>query len=199
MPFITEEIWQRLKTPLAIAGDSVMKQPYPEAGQRDTEAESAIGWLKAVLLGIRRIRSDLDLAPSLELTVNFQGGGDADRASFERFEPVLGSLARARSFHWLNDEDDSSQCAVALVGDLKVLIPLEGLVDVEAELARINRQLAREQKLLKQSQAKMGNRRFIDNAPESVVAREKERLETHEANVQRLREQMVQLEQLGQG
>jgi len=199
MPFITEEIWQRLKTPLAIAGDSVMKQPYPEAGQRDTEAESAIGWLKAVLLGIRRIRSDLDLAPSLELTVNFQGGGDADRASFERFEPVLGSLARARSFHWLNDEDDSSQCAVALVGDLKVLIPLEGLVDVEAELARINRQLAREQQLLKQSQAKMGNRRFIDNAPESVVAREKERLETHEANVQRLREQMVQLEQLGQG
>ena len=199
MPFITEEIWQRLKTPLAIAGDSVMKQPYPEAGQRDTEAESAIGWLKAVLLGIRRIRSDLDLAPSLELTVNFQGGGDADRASFERLEPVLGSLARARSFHWLNDEDDSSQCAVALVGDLKVLIPLEGLVDVEAELARINRQLAREQQLLKQSQAKMGNRRFIDNAPESVVAREKERLETHEANVQRLREQMVQLEQLGQG
>ncbi|MGA0265057.1 MAG: valine--tRNA ligase [Lysobacterales bacterium] len=199
MPFITEEIWQRLKTPLAIAGDSVMNQPYPEAGQRDTEAESAIGWLKAVLLGIRRIRSDLDLAPSLELTVNFQGGGDADRASFERFEPVLGSLARARSFHWLNDEDDSSQCAVALVGDLKVLIPLEGLVDVEAELARINRQLAREQKLLKQSQAKMGNRRFIDNAPESVVTREKERLETHEANVQRLREQRVQLEQLGQG
>jgi valyl-tRNA synthetase len=82
------------------------------------------------------------------------------------------------------------------VGELKVLIPLEGLVDVDAELARIGKQLANEEKLLKQSQGKMSNRRFVDNAPAAVVEQERERLAAHEANVSRFREQLHQLERL---
>jgi valyl-tRNA synthetase len=196
MPFITEEIWQRLRDPLGLQGDSIMTQPWPEPPERDRQAELAISWLKSVLLGTRRIRSDLDLAPALKLPVEFQGGSDQDRAYFEQFEAVLASLARADSFRWLDDDADTSKCAVALVGELKVLIPLTGLVDVDAELARIGKQLASEEKRLKQSQGKMGNRRFVDNAPADVVEKERERLAAHEANVRRFREQMRQLERL---
>jgi valyl-tRNA synthetase len=198
MPFITEEIWQRLRGPLGLQGDSIMTQPWPKPPERDDQAESAVAWLKSILLGIRRIRSDLDLAPALRLPVEFQGGSVEDRSHFELFEPVLATLARADSFRWLDDDADTSKCAVALVGELKVLIPLTGLVDVDAELARIGKQLASEEKLLKQSQGKMGNRRFVDNAPADVVEKERERLATHEANVRRFREQMRQLERLAE-
>jgi len=196
MPFITEEIWQRVREPLGIDGASIMLQSIPEANPPDEEAEAAIGWLKEVLLGIRRIRSELDLAPNLELPVEFQGGGESDRAFFEQFEPMLASLARAKSFQWLERDADTSKSAVALVGALKVLIPLQGLVDVQAELARIGKQLEREQQLLKQSRGKMSNSRFVDNAPAAVVEQEQERLATHEANVRRFQDQIARLESL---
>ena len=82
------------------------------------------------------------------------------------------------------------------MGGLKVLIPLAGLVDIDAELSRVGKQLAREEGLLKQSRAKMGNKRFVDNAPAAVVEQEQERLDAHEGNVQRLRDQINRLQSL---
>ncbi len=196
MPFITEEIWQRLKAPLGIAGDSIMTQPYPAAGPVDASAEAGIDWLKDVLQGIRRIRSELNLAPTRELDVCLQAGGAQDRSRFETFQALLAGLGRVASFAWLDEQEDSSKCAVALVGELKVLIPLAGLVDVKAELARLDKLLQREQADLERSQAKMQNRRFLDNAPAEVVAQEQERLAAHRANVDRLRQQVEQLQAL---
>ena len=100
------------------------------------------------------------------------------------------------SYCWVDEEADSSECAVALVGDLKVLIPLKGLVDVEEELARLNKQWARENQDLKKSESKLSNKRFVDNAPESVVAQERERLAAHKANVKNLKLQIQQLESM---
>ncbi|MGK2927589.1 MAG: hypothetical protein ACSLE2_18405, partial [Lysobacterales bacterium] len=94
------------------------------------------------------------------------------------------------------DDALTGQCAVALVGDLKVLIPLKGLVDVDEELARLNKQLERETADLRKAQGKLGNARFVANAPEAVVAQERERQEAHSANVDRLRAQVRQLESL---
>jgi valyl-tRNA synthetase len=97
---------------------------------------------------------------------------------------------------WVGDDFDTAQCAVALVGELKVLIPLKGLVDVDEELARLNRQLQKEKAELKKSEGKLGNSRFVDNAPEAVVAQERERLATHRANVSNLERQVGQMEAL---
>jgi valyl-tRNA synthetase len=196
MPFITEEIWQRVKGPLGIGGASIMRAAYPEAGDTDDAAEADIDWLKQVLQGVRRIRSELNLAPSLALDVEFQGGGASDRARFALFEPLLDGLARAKSFTWLDPDADTSKSAVALVGDLRVLIPLQGLVDVQSELARIGKLLVRERADLEKSQAKMDNRRFVENAPRQVVEQERERLAAHKGKVQRLSEQVGRLESL---
>ncbi len=199
IPFITEEIWQRVKMPLKVEGDSIMTQPFPVADDVDEEAEQAVEWLQAVLLGIRQIRSELGLSPARELVIELQGGNSTDRAHAELFQTEICSLANAASCSWLQADADSSHAAVALVGDLRVLIPLAGLVDVKAELSRIAQQLEREEKQLNQSRTKLGNKRFVDNAPASVVEKERERLNAHEAKVEGFRAQIAQLERLERG
>jgi valyl-tRNA synthetase len=196
MPFITEEIWQRVRSPLGISGESIMMQPFPTHGSRNPEAENDFNWLKEVIQGIRRIRSELNLPPGKLLDMQLQAGSDMDRSRYARFKEELSHLGRTRSAEWVAEDTDTSQCAVALVGELKVLIPLAGLVDVEEELARLNKQLAREEADLKKSKGKLGNSRFVDNAPKAVVEQENQRLISHRANVENLQSQIRQLESM---
>jgi valyl-tRNA synthetase len=197
MPFISEEIWQRLRDPLGLEGDSIMIQSWPQAPDADAEADQEIAWLKNVLQGIRRIRSELNLAPGLPLAVEFQGGGQSDRDRQERFADLLSGLGRVSSCQWVSPDADRSKSAVALVGDLRVMIPLEGLVDVATESARIRKLLEKEKQDLERSRAKMGNSRFVNNAPEAVVAQERERLARHEARLAQFEEQLERLALLG--
>ena len=196
MPFITEEIWQRVSPLLGIEGDTVMLQAYPVAAAADPQAEDDVAWLQSVIQGVRRIRSELNLPPGKLLDACFQGGNDNDRSRQQQFADALASLARVQSVQWVDENHDTAQCAVSLVGDLKVLIPLKGLVDVDEELARLNKQLARESTELKKSEGKLGNSRFVENAPEAVVEQERQRLATHRANVENLHAQIEQMEAL---
>jgi valyl-tRNA synthetase len=196
MPFITEEIWQRVSTPLGITGDSIMVQPFPQAGSEHREAENDIEWLKEIVQGVRRVRSELNLPPGKQLDIWLQSGTEEDRSRHHRFEQVLSQLGRIQSSLWVEEDADTSQCAVALAGDLKLMIPLKGLVDVEEELTRLNKQLAREDADLRKSEAKLGNRRFVDNAPAAVVEQERERLVNHQANVTNLQQQIDQLKSM---
>ena len=109
---------------------------------------------------------------------------------------MLSHLGRIQSAAWITADADTSQCAVALVGELKVLIPLKGLVDVAEEHARLNKQLAREQSDLKKSQDKLGNSRFVANAPAAVVEQEKQRLLSHQAKVENLQIQIQRLKSM---
>ncbi len=160
-----------------------------------TKRDFSIG-IEDVIQGIRRIRSELNLSPGRQLDVWFQAGDESDRDRQVRFADALAHLARIQSVQWLDDSADSAQCAVALVGDLKVLIPLKGLVDVDEELARLSKQLERENTDLRKSEAKLANSRFVENAPQAVVEQEKQRLTTHRANVENLGAQIEQLESL---
>jgi len=196
MPFITEEIWQRVKPLLNIEGDSIMLRPFPQAGPVHAVAEDDVNWLQQVIQGVRRIRSELNLPPAKMLDVLFQGGTTQDRNRQSQFDGALSQLARLQSMQWVDETMDTAQCAVALVGDLKILIPLKGLVDVDEELSRLNKQLARETGELKKSKGKLGNSRFVENAPEAVVEQERQRLSAHTANVENLEAQIKQLESL---
>ena len=173
-----------------------MLQPFPEADEADPRAEDDIAWLQQVIQGMRRIRSELNLAPGKLLDACFQRGNAQDRERQAQFAEALASLARIQSTQWVDDDYDTAQCAVALVGDLKVLIPLRGLVDVDEELARLNKQLDKENAELKKSKGKLGNSRFVENAPEAVVEQERQRLAKHKANVENLKVQIEQMEAL---
>jgi valyl-tRNA synthetase len=196
MPYITEDIWQRLKTPLGMDGDSIMLQPFPETGATDPQAENDIAWLQSVLQGIRNIRAELNVAPGKPLDIAYQSGDETDRDRQERFATLLQSLGRISSSQWLDDSADTSAYSVALVGGLKVLVSLKDLVDVEDELGRLGKLLQREQADLKRSQGKLGNSRFVDNAPPEVVEQERERLAAHTTKVAGLKAQIGKLEKL---
>jgi valyl-tRNA synthetase len=197
MPFITEDIWQRVKGPLCIEGDSIMTQAFPAAGAPDPEAEADIEWMKEVIQGVRRIRSELNLPPGKMLDAWFQSVDRKDRERQAHFGDVLSQLGRIQSMQWVDESTDISQCAVALVGELKVLIPLKGLVDVEAEMARLKKQFKRESADLAKSEAKLGNSRFVENAPAEVVEQEEERLAAHRATVEKLQAQIELLQKMG--
>jgi valyl-tRNA synthetase len=173
-----------------------MMQPFPEPEDLDPAAECDIDWLKEVIQGVRRVRSELNLPPGKLLDIWLQAGSEEDRSRFTRFDEVLSHLGRVQSSMWVGEDADSAECAVALVGDLKILIPLKGLVDVEEELARLNKQLAREDADLKKSEAKLSNKRFVENAPAAVVEQERQRLGTHRANVENLQSQIRQMESM---
>ena len=196
MPFITEEIWQRLKTPLGIEGDSIMLQAYPEPGEIDKQAEDDINWLQQVLQGVRNIRAELNVSPAKALDIAFQGGTQSDRERQQRFTTLLQGVGRIGSSQWLDDDADTAQYSVALVANLKVLVSLKGLVDLEDELARLGKLLEREQADLKRSEGKLGNSRFVDNAPPAVVEQERQRLVAHKAKVAGFKAQIKKLEKL---
>ncbi len=196
MPFITEDIWQRLKAPLGIEGDSIMLQAFPQAGETDKQAEADIGWLQAVLQGIRNIRAELNVAPGKVLNIAFQAGNPTDRQLQERFASLLQGVGRIGASQWLDDDADTSEYSVALVADLKVLVSLKGLVNLEDELARLGKLLQRELADLNRSEGKLGNSRFVDNAPPAVVEQEHQRLATHKTKVAGFETQIKKLEKL---
>ena len=196
MPFITEEIWQRLRKPLALSGESIMLQAFPQAGDTDQQAEDDITWLQQVLQGIRNIRAELNVAPGKPLQIAYQSGTQGDRERQQRFASLLESLGKISTSQWLDDDADTTEYSVALVADLNVLVSLQGLVDIEDELARLGKLLDRELADLKRSEGKLKNSRFVENAPPAVVEQEHRRLAAHKAKVAGFEAQIGKLERL---
>jgi len=196
MPFITEEIWQRLREPLALDSETIMLQSYPQAGDTDQQAEDDIAWLQQVLQGIRNIRAELNVAPGKPLEIAFQSGSDSDREKQQRFATLLTGVGKISSSQWLEEDADTTEYSVALVAELKVLVSLKGLIDVAEELARLRKLLDRELADLKKSEGKLKNSRFVENAPPAVVEQEHQRLAAHKTKIAGFEEQIGKLEKL---
>jgi len=204
MPYITEEIWQRV-APLAGVSkknrpstDTIMLQPYPETNedQIDPQAVLEIEWLQAFVLGVRKIRSSMDIKPGKPLPVLLQNGSDSDQQLLEANNTYLKSLARIESIQWLQAGDEAPESATALVGEMKVLIPMAGLIDKDAELARLAKEIEKLEKDIARTEGKLGNEKFVAKAPAAVVEKEREKLKDATASLQQLKEQRDKIEKL---
>ena len=198
MPYITEEIWQSVKGEAGVSGDTIMLQPFPQAddSQLDTEAEANIEWLKGVITGIRNIRGEMGISPGKDLDVLFNNGSEADKALLEANQTFLSKLAALSSITWLNPGDEAPMSAVQLVGDMQVLVPMAGLIDKDAELARLKKEMDKLQKEAGRLEGKLSNDKFVANAPEAVVAKEREKLAEFKASLGQLTEQYGKIEAL---
>jgi valyl-tRNA synthetase len=206
IPFITEEIWHEVAPRLgALRGDakafdaaSISTRPYPRADQfpADGAAEAEVEWLRAVLTQVRRIRSEMNIPPTRSIPLLFSGGDAGDRARTGRFAAQIEFLARTVSQRWLDPAEAEPAAAAAIVGELRVLIPLAGLIDVAAEKARLARESKRIEGEIARCNAKLGNAKFVDNAPADVVEQEKQRLQEFQAMLKALNEQSGRLSQL---
>ena len=198
LPFITEAIWREAAPLLGAQEPSIMLQPYPLAEElpADPEADAAIGWLKGVVTALRNIRGEAGIKPSQEVRVLLQGGAGQDRQLATATAALVRRLAKAEAMQWLDEGAVPPPSALALVGDLRILVPLAGLIDVDAERRRLRKALERKQAELKRLRAKLDNRKFIDNAPPEVVAKERGRGAEAKARVAAL---LAQLESLNAG
>jgi len=196
MPFITEEIWQRIAPLAGRESATIMLEPYPTITEADKEAEAEAEWVKGFILGIRQIRGEMNIPPSKRLAVLLQGGHPDDPTRLERNHRLIETLARVGSIEWLADGAQPPESAMALLGELKILLPLAGLVDVGAELARLSRELERQSKDREKSEKKLANEHFVARAPEAVVAKEKARVDDLGATIAEIEGQLERLKGL---
>jgi valyl-tRNA synthetase len=197
IPFITEEIWQLVAPRLGKSGATVAVQMLPQASDfaRDELAAADIEWLKSVLSGLRRIRSEMNISPAKLVPLVFEGGDARDRERQARFAPAIAFLARVEpaAMRWLNAGETAPAAATAVVGELKLLIPLLGLIDIDAELKRLAKEIARLEGEIRKCEGKLGNANFVANAPAAVVEQEKQRIAEFTTTVTGLREQAAKL------
>jgi valyl-tRNA synthetase len=178
MPFITEEIWQRVAPVAGIAGETIMRAAWPRAGDypADAAATSDVDWMKGVILGLRQIRGEMDISPARRLAPLAQGATEADAAHFQRHQALLGRLAGIDPVRVLAVGETAPPSAAAVVGNLTLLVPMQGLIDPAAELERLKRKQEKNQQEITRALAKLQNPNFVNHAPPEVVATERERI-----------------------
>lgn len=198
IPFITEEIWQRVAPLAGVRGASIMLQPYPQAAltEVDNAALADIAWLQQVLGGVRRIRGEMNIAPGKALPVLLQHGNAEDARRLQQQQALLVRLGRLQSVTWVEDAAPLPECATALVGAMQVLIPLAGLIDKQAETLRLEKELAKLRKEVERGVAKLGNAAFVQRAPAAVVEKEQVRVAELQNAAQKLEQQLAQMQRL---
>ncbi|MFN2338419.1 MAG: valine--tRNA ligase [Gammaproteobacteria bacterium] len=177
IPFITEEIWQRVAPLAGVQGETIMHQPYPAPDDAlvDEQACQEMEWVKQFVLGVRKIRSGMNIEPRKPLPVLLADGSELDKTRLAGQRTYVESLARTGSITWLESSDEAPESATALVGEMKLLIPMAGLIDKDAELARLGKEIAKREQDLEKLIAKLADDRFVGKAPAAIVDKERAR------------------------
>ncbi|MDP2185838.1 MAG: valine--tRNA ligase [Xanthomonadales bacterium] len=204
IPFVTEELWQAVAPRRGISadpaqGDSISRQPYPQAAEFAGDyanAEAGVEWLRSVISAVRRIRSEMNVAPGKPVPLLFAGGNAEDRARSTQFADAIAFLCRAQSQQWLAAGNEAPPAAAAALGDLRILIPLAGLIDVGAERVRLDKEIGRLRAEIAKAEGKLSNANFVANAPAAVVAQERARIADFNAALAGLSEQHERLADL---
>ncbi len=192
MPFITEEIWQRVAPLAGTAGPSIMLQPFPDAHDdpKDADAAADMRWAMDFTLGVRQIRGEMDIAPSVGFEVLLQDASPVDLQRWQASAAYVRKLANVTGARALGHDEAAPPAAVALMGQLKILVPMAGLIDVEAELARLGKKRDKAAQDKARSEAKLSRADFVDHAPEAIVAQERERLAVASRELEQLEHQL---------
>ena len=198
IPYITETIWHQVIPQLSGSHETIMNQAYPAASDylRDSEAETQVEWLKGVITGVRNIRGEANIKPNQEVTLLLQGGEHNEKELAAANESMLKRLANVASIAWLQEDEEPPPNALSLVGNLRVMVPLAGLIDVATEQARIEKDVDKAESELKRVAGKLSNENFTSKAPAEVVEKEREKAKGLEERISALTAQMEKLSDL---
>ncbi|HEM47349.1 MAG TPA: valine--tRNA ligase, partial [Alphaproteobacteria bacterium] len=198
MPFITEEIWQRVAPLAGRPGATIMLAPYPSVDESslDPDAEMEMKWVMEFVLGVRRIRSGMNIEPRRPLPVLLDHASDVDLERLAANRHYIEALARVQSMEVLAPGAEAPESATALVGEMKVLIPMAGLIDKAAETARLDKEIERLERDIQRAEGKLANPNFVDKAPAAVVDKERTRLAEQRTALGQLRDQLERIRRL---
>ncbi|MBB3168963.1 valine--tRNA ligase [Simiduia aestuariiviva] len=177
MPFITEEIWQKVKTLAGQTGDTIMHAQFPLADETkiDQQAIVDLEWIQKVVESVRNIRGEMNISPgkAIPLLVNLADAEEQRRIDDNR--TFITKLANLESITLLAGEE-APLSATALIGKMELLVPMAGLIDKHAEIARLDKALDKLTKDIQKTEGKLNNPKFVDKAPAEVVAKERDHL-----------------------
>ena len=198
IPFVTEEIWSTVAPRAGIEGDTIMLQSFPKVDEslQDDDAERELEWVMQFILGIRRIRGEMDISPGKPLPVLLENAGETDLAYASENEHLLARVGRVESVRPLAANEEAPASATALLGNLRLLVPMAGVIDVDAEKARLGKQHERVSADLGRMQVKLDNPNFVNNAPADVVTKTRQQIAELELQISQLDEQLSRLETL---
>ncbi len=201
MPFITDTIWQRVVPLSALKveeGASIMVQAFPEvdAAKQDDKVLADFEWVKKFIVGIRNIRGEMDISPNKPLNALLKNVSDEDARRLDAAKAFLDKLSKLETVTILKDGEEAPASATALVGEMEILIPMAGLIDKDAELARITKAMEKIEKDVSRTRGKLGNEKFVSNAPEAVIEKERAKLEEGEKALAKLKEQFETIKAL---
>ncbi len=195
IPFITEEIFEQCNTILDKDNQSLITQAYPQVESQliSEQSEMEIKWLQTFILGIRQIRGEMNIPPNKPLNCFVQNFNKTDEVYLNKYINILNTLSKMATIDKLATNDEAPESATALVGEMKILIPLAGLIDKEQEAARLNKEIEKLEKQKMVSEGKLNNKKFVSSAPEAIVNTEKERLASTESAITDLSEQLKKI------
>jgi valyl-tRNA synthetase len=197
-PFISEEIWQRVRSSAGATGDTIMRCAYPGSidVKADPGAEPEMRWVMDFIQGVRQIRGEMDIAFSRKLDVLLQNANARDTEYLGRNLHYLTRLAGVESCRILEPAQAAPISAVALLGTLEILVPMAGLIDPDAELARLMRRQGKAEVDLGKVETKMSNPQYAHNAPAEVVAKDRQRLAELRTEIDQLAAQIARVTRL---
>ena len=198
MPFITEEIWQQIAPLAGKKGDTIMLQAYPKPDESKISpmAENDMQWVMDFVMGIRQIRGEMNIPPSKPLPVLLNNCSESDLTRLDNNRLLVNKLARLESITTLTSTDEAPQSAIALVGDMQILIPMAGLIDKNAELERLNKEIEKLEKEAARISGKLSNASFINKAPAAVIEKEKTKQSDISTKLSNLNEQKEKISTL---
>ena len=195
IPYLTETLWRELGKVSGDRRETIMLAPFPAAEDfpEDTAAAEAIEWLKAVVVAVRNVRGEMNLSPKRSVSLLLQGGDADDRERLISVQTPLKRLAGVDAIDWLEAYAEAPPAAVQLVGNIELLVPLEGLIDLNQERRRLAGEVDRIEGELKRLQAKLANDKFVAKAPAEVVQRERDKASEAANNLATLRRRIGRL------
>ncbi|NIL93384.1 MAG: valine--tRNA ligase [Woeseiaceae bacterium] len=197
MPFISEEVWHQVAPRAGVSGETIMTQAYPrKEGTADNDAVGDIEWVKSFILGIRQIRGEMDINPGKSLPVILQYSSEQDRKRAHDHAGLIQHVGRVATIDVLDAGEEPPASATALLGEMRLLVPMKGVIDVDAEQARLEKQKKKVETDLARANGKLGNEDFVNNAPPDVVTQERQRAAEFEKTIVQLDEQLEKLAEL---
>ncbi|MPX18787.1 valine--tRNA ligase [Moraxella catarrhalis] len=195
MPYLTEEIWQTITPLLGKTGESIMLSTYPKCDDSkiNEQAESDMAWLQSLIGAVRNIRGEMKLGNAVRLPVLIQGASDEQKASLARIDNQFKTLAKVDSLTIVKPGEEVPLSSSGMVGQMKVLVPMKGLIDPTAELNRLNKVRDKLQTQADAINKKLSNESFVAKAPANVVQAEKMKLAELNGQLAEVEKQVGQL------
>ena len=197
MPFITEEIWKQFKAHHNSIHESIMISEYPLGSENTSERDyQSVEWLKDIVSGIRNIRGELLIKPSIKISSIFKGGDQLDKENLNEIGSYIEKLCGLKEIIWAEESSQDIPSSMFTRDNLKVMIPLEGLIDAKEEMQRLNKRIS---KLIQEKEmlgSKLSNQNFVENAPKDLVEAQKDRFSVLSKELENLDLQIKEIKKM---